>query len=74
MGQGESNQEVRYGQQQILLLVQPFIGLLVAALGTVTVLAGVIAVAVCQALITVIYLTAEYGGAALFDVLHGAPM
>jgi len=41
-GQGEGDQEVRDGQQQLLLLVQPLIGLLVAALGTVPVLAGVI--------------------------------
>ena len=54
------------------MLFQPLIGLVVAALGTVTVLAGVIAVALFGALGAVINLAAQRCRAARFNVLHGA--
>jgi hypothetical protein len=52
------------GQQQIPLLLEPIIGLLILALGTMPVLAGMIAVALLVALGTVIELAAQTGGAA----------
>jgi hypothetical protein len=62
------------GQQQLRLRLQPFIGLLVLALGAVAVLAGMIAVTELVALGTEIELAAQAGGATLFDVLHGPQM
>jgi hypothetical protein len=70
-GQCEGDEEVMSGKQQLLLLLEPFIGLLVLALGAVAVLAGMIAVTLLVALGTVIELAAQTRGTALFNVLHG---
>jgi hypothetical protein len=42
--QGEGEQEVRNGQQQILLLLQPGLCILILAFGAVTVAAGIVTV------------------------------
>jgi hypothetical protein len=62
------------GKQQILLLLEPLIGLFILALGTVAVLAGVITVALRLALFTEIDLAAETLRAAGFNVLHSPAM
>jgi hypothetical protein len=50
--------------------LEPFIGLLILALGTVAVLAGVVTVALLLTLIAEIDLAAETLRAAGFNVLH----
>jgi hypothetical protein len=70
----QGHQEVRDRQQQTLLVVEPLLGLVLLALGTVPVLTGVVAVMVLLAGLTVIDLAAERLRAALRNVLHGPPM
>jgi hypothetical protein len=70
----EGHQEVRHRQQETLLVLQPELGLVILALGTVPVLAGVKAVVILLAVVTVIDLAAKPGRAARLDVLHGPTM
>ena len=68
--QGEGEQKVGDRQEQRLLLLQPFLPGRVLALGTVAILARMVAVALLAALGTLVDLSAERFGAALLDVRH----
>jgi hypothetical protein len=72
--QGESEHEVRDGQQKLLLFLQPFLGLIVLALGAVTVAARVVAVLGLVALRAGIGLSTQSGGSALLNGAHGPSM
>ncbi len=63
--QGESQHEIRYRQEQILLGCQPFLGFVVLALGTVTIAAGMVTVLRFAAGGTGVDLTAQGLSAAL---------
>jgi hypothetical protein len=53
-GKGKGDQKVRHRQQKILLLLQPVLTRLVLAFGTMTVLAGVVAVLALMALVAAV--------------------
>jgi hypothetical protein len=69
--EGEGDEEVMSREQEAFLLFEPDVGLVVAALWAVAVLAGVIAVAKLLALMAEEDLAAEGLCAAVYDVLHG---
>jgi hypothetical protein len=71
---GESEHEVRHWQQEVLLLLQPFLGLVVLAFGTVAIAAGVVAVLDLVALRAGIGLPTQGRCAALLNGAHGSPM
>jgi hypothetical protein len=70
-GQGEGEHEVRDWQQKILLLLQPFLGFVVLALGTVAVAAGMVAVLGLVALWAGEDLSTQGWCAAQLDGAHG---
>ncbi len=70
-GQGESEHEVRDGQQKLLLSLEPYLGFIVLALGAVTVAAGVVAELGLVALGAGIGLSTQSWCAALLNGMHG---
>jgi hypothetical protein len=72
--QGESEQEVGYGQQQILLFLQPLLSSIVLALRAVTIAARVITVIGLIAIRTVVNMATQGFRAALLDRPHGLMM
>jgi len=73
-GERESQQEVRDGQEQSLLHVQPVLGLLVLALGAVAIAARVITVAGFATGEARVNLSSQRFGAAALDSAHGLAM
>ncbi len=71
-GQSEREQEVRQGKKERALTLQPGIGLLAVAFGTVPIPAGVIGVAQVPAVITLRDVAAKELGAAVLDVPESA--
>jgi hypothetical protein len=69
-GQSEGDHEVGCGQQQLLLLNQPLFRGLILAFGTMAVLARVIAIQGFITRFTMVDVTAQSLGAALFDSRH----
>jgi len=74
VGQGEGHQKMSDRQEQFLLASQPGGGIVIAALGAVAVLTGVVAVAELVAGGAVIDLPTQSFGAAVFNGLHHAPV
>jgi hypothetical protein len=72
--QSKGGHKIGHRQQLAFLRVEPGLGLLVAALVAVAVLAGVIAVAVIGAIVAKINLSAERLGAAVDNIGDGADM
>jgi hypothetical protein len=70
-GDGEGEHEIRDRQQEILLFLQPFLGLVVLTFWTVAIAAGVVAVLGLVALRAGIGLPTQGGGAALLNGAHG---
>jgi hypothetical protein len=70
-GEGEGQQEVRNGQQQFLLQLEPFFGSFLLAFGAMTVAAGVVAVTGFVTSWAVIDLSAQGCGAAVLNRPHG---
>ena len=69
--QCKGGHEVGNGEEEVSLLINPAIGLIVLALWTMTVLAGVILVALLLALGAAVSMAAHGFGAACADVLYG---
>jgi hypothetical protein len=72
--ESESEHEVVDRQKQTLLVFQPQLSLVILALGTVAMLAGMVTVMVFLALVTEIESSAKSLGAALLDLLHRPEM
>jgi hypothetical protein len=72
--QGESEQEEGYGQQQILLFMQPLLSSIVMTLRAVTIAARVITVLGLIAIQTVINMATQGFRPALLDRPHGLMM
>ena len=72
--QGEDNMEVLHGQQFGTTPVQPAGALERAALGTVAIAAGVVAVAFPLAVVAFFDVATEGGGTAEFNVFHQAKL
>jgi hypothetical protein len=71
LGHGKGHQEVRHGQQEPdALALEPVVGIGLTALGTVPVVAGVIAVVKARAVGTLEELAAQGRGAATQDLLQ----
>jgi hypothetical protein len=70
----QGHQEVRHRQEETLVVFQPWLGLVMLALGTVPVLTGVVAVMVRLAGLTMLDLAAAGLRAAPRDVLPGPQM
>jgi hypothetical protein len=70
-GESEGQEEVRHGEQTRTLGVEPAPRLLPLALRTVTVAAGMVAIALGLAAVASREVSAEGGGATLLDVPHG---
>ena len=69
-GQGEGEQEVGDGQEQILLSFQPGLGILILAFGTMAVAAGMVTVLQLLTIRTAIDLPAQGFSATLFNCPH----
>src|SRR5512137_1118030 len=70
-GQSKGEQEIRHRQEQVLLSLEPLLGLVVLALWTMAIAAGVVAVAHLAALRTRVELPAEGLGPAGLNGAHG---
>ncbi len=74
IGARKGDHKVRERQQETRVVMQPCFGLVILALGTVSMLAGVIAVMVSLTWRTGKELAAKSLGATLLDVPHGVKM
>lgn len=72
--QSESDEKVMSLKQQTLLLIEPLISQMILTLGTVTIFAGVIALARLSTFIAVIEPTAKGRSAAVLNISHSAKM
>jgi hypothetical protein len=72
--QGKGDHEIGYGQQQILLPLQPLSCCPILTFGAMAILAGVIAIPSFVTIQAVVNVTAHHLSPALFDRLHGLPM
>ena len=72
--EGKGDHEMRHRQEQSLLVFQPRLGLVILALRTVPILAGVVAVMVLLTRLTGQEVATESFSAARLNVLHGPQM